>query len=266
MINNYNISNLKIYVISLKTKEEYIKSNNYKSLSNLNHKIILSKGIILNKQQCEKYFIYAKSAIGITLAHLKVWKNIKRKMDNLNKLSTLSNYSIILEDDTILKFDKNKFFEEIKYIINNFTFDIYKIHSDFNNGFTSMAAYIINNNTVNNILSNYKIYLGHLDFDLYILKLLNKITLLTHSHNLFITNENESTNRKDKYNVLKLLDNIKLSERSDKNLRHFISFKVFRIFDYETIVFELILFILLIISIIFKLKYLFLIVIILLII
>ena len=150
---------------------------------------------------------------------------------------------------------KNKFFEEIKYIINNFTFDIYKIHSDFNNGFTSMAAYIINNNTVNNILSNYKIYLGHLDFDLYILKLLNKITLLTHSHNLFITNENESTNRKDKYNILKLLDNIKLSERSDKNLRHFISFKVFRIFDYETIVFELILFILLIISIIFKLKY-----------
>ena len=116
MINNYN---LQIYVISLKTKEEYIKSDNYKSLSNLNHKIILSKGIILNKEQSNKYFIYAKSAIGITLAHLKVWKNIQRKMNKLNKLSTLSNYSIIFEDDTILKFDKNKFLEEINYIINN---------------------------------------------------------------------------------------------------------------------------------------------------
>ena len=86
------------------------------------------------------------------------------------------------------------------------------------------------------IINNHKIILGHIDFDIYILKLLNKIKLLTHKENLFITDENESTNRKDNYKILRLLDNIKLSDRCDKNLRHFLTFKIFKILNYEIIV------------------------------
>lgn len=250
---------IQIFVITLKNKEDYIKSENYKNLSKVTNKIILSKGVLLNKEQSDKYLLYAKSAIGISLAHINVWKKIRKNKAEIN------NFSIILEDDALLNIDHNEFNNEINKIINNYDFDIYKIHSDFNNGFSSMAAYIINNKSIDKIINNHKIILGHLDFDLYLLKLLNKIKLLTHKENLFITDENESTNRKDNYNILRLLDNIKLSERCDKNLRHFLTFKVFRIFNYETIVFEILLFVLLIISIIFKLKYLFFIIIILLI-
>lgn len=255
---------IEIFVITLKNKEEYIKSENYKNLSKVTNKIVLSKGVLLNKEQSDKYLLYAKSAIGISLAHINVWKKIRKS--NVKKNETqINDFSIILEDDALLNIDDNEFNNEINKIINNYNFDIYKIHSDFNNGFTSTAAYIINNKSIDKIINNHKIILGHLDFDLYILKLLNKIKLLTHKENLFITDENESTNRKDNYNILRLLDNIKLSERCDKNLRHFLTFKVFRIFNYETIVFEILLFVLLIISIILKLKYLFIIIIILLI-
>jgi len=255
---------IQIYVITLKNKEDYIKTDNYKNLSKITNKIILSKGVLLNKEQSDKYLLYAKSAIGISLAHINVWKKIRKNKSSKNK-ELINDFSIILEDDTLLNIDYNKFNNEITKIINNYNFDIYKIHSDFNSGFTSTAAYIINNKSIDKIINNHKIILGHLDFDLYVLKLLNKIKLLTHKENLFITDENESTNRKDNYNILRLLDNIKLSDRCDKNLRHFLTFKVFRIFNYETIVFELLLFVLLIISIIFKIKYLFFIIIILLI-
>ena len=251
---------IQIYVITLKNKEDYNKTENYKNLAKITNNINLSKGVLLNKEQSDKYLLYAKSAIGISLAHIKVWKKIRK-----NK-SLINDFSIILEDDTSLNIEHTEFNNEINKIINNYDFDIYKIHSDFNNGFTSMAAYIINNKSIDKIINNHNIILGHLDFDLYVLKLLNKIKLLTHKKNLFITDENESTNRKDNYKVLTLFDNIKLSKRCDKNLRHFLTFKVFRIFNYEIIVFELLLFVLLIISIIFKLKYLFFIIIILLII
>ena len=200
--------NIKFYVISLKNKEEYIKSTHYKNLLSLTNKIILSKGIILNQEQSNKYTIYSKSSIGITLAHIKVWKNIKKKCDR-----NYNNYSIIFEDDTMLNINSNNFKTEIKNIIDNYNFDIYKLHSDFDNGFTSMAAYIVNNSSIDKILNTYKIILGHIDFDLYILKLLNKIVLLTHSYNIFITDESVSSNRKDNYNILKILNGIKLYMR-----------------------------------------------------
>ena len=244
-----------IYIITLKNKEEYIKSDNYKSICKVTNKIILSKGILLNEDQSNKYFFFSKSAIGITLAHINLWKKLIKKV-LINKL-LINDYSIILEDDTTLNINHSEFNNEIyKIIINNY-FDIYKIHSDFNNGFTSTAAYILNNKSIDKLISNYKIIIGHLDFDLYMLKLLNKIKLLTHKENLFITDESESTNRIDKYNILKLLDNIKLSNRSDKNLRHFLTYKIFRIFNYEIVVFELLLLVLIIILILLKVKYLF---------
>ena len=255
---------IQIYVITLKSKEEYIKTENYKNLAKVTNKIILSKGVLLNKEQSDKYLLYPKSAIGISLAHINVWKKIRKRKLSKNETQT-NEFSIILEDDTLLNIDYTEFNNEINKIIDNYNFDIYKIHSDFDNGFTSTASYIINNNSIDKIINNHKIILGHLDFDLYVLKLLNKIKLLTHKINLFNTDENESTNRKDNYKILRLLDNIKLTDRCNKNLRHFLTFKVFRIFNYETIVFEILLFVLLIISIIFKLKYLFFIIIILLI-
>lgn len=82
-----------------------------------------------------------------------------------------------------------------------------------------MASYIINNKSISKILDNHKIILEHIDFDLYVIKMLNKIIMLTYSHNIFITDEKESTNRKEIYNALNLLDNIYLGSRCDKNFK-----------------------------------------------
>ena len=65
-------NDIQIYVITLLNKLEYIKTDNYKSLSTITNKIILVNGVILNKKQSDKYYFYAKSSIGISLAHRKV--------------------------------------------------------------------------------------------------------------------------------------------------------------------------------------------------
>ena len=261
----------RIYVITLKSKEEYIKSESYNSIKDLGCKIILSKGVILNKEQSDKYKYYAKSAIGITLAHKKVWKKInkvnvvneKRPEGPKGPTFLYNNFSIVLEDDAILTINVDKFKEELKEIIHKNN-DFYRLHSD--GMFISIAAYIIKHNTVNNLYNKYKILVGQVDFDVYFCNLfgiLGNYKLLTHNYNLFRTDERESSNRIDKYNCLNILKGLKLSSRSDKDLKIILSFKTFRIFEYEFIVFELLLITLLIISIIFKNYYLFLIVIIL---
>ena len=113
-----------------------------------------------------------------------------------------------------------------------------------------------------NYWKNYKIILGQPDFDLFVLSIFNKdIKILNHNENIFNTDETLSTNRIEKYSFLNLLKGIKLNKRSDKNLKNILQYKVLRIFNYETIAFEIILFIFLIISIILKNKYLFLIII-----
>ena len=263
--------NISIYVITLKSKEDYKKSQNYHSLSKITNKIILIKGIILNNKQSDKYFFYAKSSIGITFAHLKTWKYILKNNkqynnqdNNQNNKLNYNNYSLIFEDDAILNIKKTNYKDIINDIIKNNVFDIYKLHSDFNNGFTSLAAYIINNNSINKILNHYKIILGHLDFDLFILKLFNNIKILTHSYNIFKTDESESLNRKDKYNFLNLL-NFKLCKRSDKSVKYLLCYKVFRIKEYEIIAFEIIMLFIFILNLFIKFKYLFLIILILLI-
>jgi hypothetical protein len=80
---------IRIYVITLKSKEDYIKSESYNSIKDIGCKIILSKGVILNKEQSDKYKYYAKSSVGITLAHQKVWKKIKKVNNNKNKVNFL---------------------------------------------------------------------------------------------------------------------------------------------------------------------------------
>lgn len=279
MLNNadksYNYL-IRIYVITLKSKEEYIKSESYNSIKDLGCKIILSKGVILNKEQIDKYKYYAKSAIGITLAHKKVWKKIN-KVNEVNEVNgngkgpkgpegpkfLYNDFSIVLEDDAILTTNADKFKEELKEIIHKNN-DFYRLHSD--SMFISIAAYIVKHNTINNLYNKYKILVGHVDFDIYFCNLfgiLGNYKLVTHNYNLFRTDESESSNRIDKYNCLNILKGLKLSSRSDKDLKIILSFKTFRIFEYEFIVFELLLIKLLIISIIFKNFYLFFIVIIL---
>lgn len=259
MYNNKNLIN--IYVITLKPKDVYKKESNYLSLKKITNKIKLSKGIILNKEQENQYSLYARSPVAITFAHLKVWKYIKKHVNNYNTNNAkITNYSIIFEDDAILNIEPKNFYKQIMNICENIKFDIYKLHSDFSNGFTSMAAYIINHKSIDKLLNLHKILIGHLDFDLYILHLLSKIKMITHKTNIFKTDETDSSNRLDKYSSLNLLSGIHLGQRCDKNLKQLLTFKVFRIFNYETIVFEIILFTLLIISIIFKSRYLLLIV------
>ena len=260
---------IRIYIITLKDKVDYIKSDNYNSIKHLNCNIILSKGIILNKKQSDKYKLYAKSSIGIRLAHKKIWK----KLNNLNKNSTnksnnkinktykYNDYSIILEDDAILNISNDEFIKELNSIIENKKCDLYRFHSD--GLFISTAAYLIKHNTINNLLDKFKIYIGQIDIDLYILNLVSNYNVLTHNYNIFKTDETESTNRIDRYNFLNIVKGVKLFSRSDKDFKNILSFKIFRIFNYELIVFEIFLLILLIFSIILKNYYLFLIVIIL---
>lgn len=53
-------NDIQIYVITLLNKLEYIKIDNYKSLSTITNKIILVNGVILNKKQCDKYYFLCK--------------------------------------------------------------------------------------------------------------------------------------------------------------------------------------------------------------
>lgn len=233
-ISKYNIP---VYVITLKNIEDFKKTKTYISLCKITNKIILIKGVILDKKQEEQYCFYAKSSIGITMAHLKTWKYIIKKQNSLKKNN---DYSLIFEDDVILNVEQKDFLD----LFNNITkkkFDIYKLHSDFNNGFTSLASYVINNNCINYLLKNYKIILGQPDFDLFVLKIIKNIKILTHPFNIFTTDESDSLNRIDKYNILNLL-NFKLCKRSDKTLKCLLCYKVFRILNYEIIAYEIILF------------------------
>lgn len=257
----YNEKNLiNTYVITLKQKNKYIQEPNYLSLTNITNRIKLLKGVILTKEQQDKYSFYAKSSIAITFAHIKAWKYIKKHINNYNTNNTnnvkITNYSIIFEDDAILNIEPKNFYKQIINICENIDFDIYKLHSDFSNGFTSMAAYIINHKSIDKLLNLHKILIGHLDFDLYVLHLLSKIKMITHKNNIFITEESTSSNRIDKYLSLDLLSNIYLGRRCDKNLKQLLTFKVFRIMNYEIIVYEIILIILLILFIIYKKIYL----------
>ena len=320
------------FVITLKDKQKYIQSDNYKSLKTITNKINISKGIILNEEQQNQYFFYAKSSIGILLAHLKLWKNIYKmynkytkytkytnytkytsstegtkytkytsstegtkytkynngmssaegtKLNNYNKNITFKNkfethYALILEDDTCLNVNPTTFYTELNNIINvnkntntssnqNDSFDIYKLHTDFDNGFTSMAAYIININSIPKLLNTHKIILGQIDPDIYISHLLNKIKLKWSKYNIFKTNENFSLNRNGEiYKYLQYF-NFKLSNRSDKTLEDCLRYKIFRCKNYEIIVFEIVLFFFLIMALIFQNKYIIFIIIILLI-
>ena len=228
---------MNIFVITLKNKEEYLQSPNYKSLKQLNYKIILSKGVILTEKQSNIYFIYAQSSIGIRLAHIKIWKLINKKYKN--------NYSLILEDDTIL--NTNTFNEEIKNICKQ-DFDIYKLHSDFDNGCISLAAYIVNNNSINKLLKNLILFFGHLDADLYLSYLFNKINIKTHHFNIFITDETSSLNRIDnKHILIDFFCDFKLTKRCDKKLKDILSYKVFRIFTYNISLYDILLFIIILI-------------------
>ena len=275
---------IRIYVITLKSASEFIRSETYKSLKQLDTKITLVKGVILDEETSNKYFFYAKSSIGISLAHRKVWKLINKNYKN-NKVKNnkdknnsesyqINNWSLIFEDDVQISSDDT--LKQLNEIINkldkehnnneqnnkelnnkeNNKIYIYKLHSDFNNGFTSLAAYLVNNETISELIDSHKILLGHVDFDLNLLNLLKKINIRTHEKNLFLTDESNSTNRNEKYNLLNLLGNFKLSKRSDKTIKQLLSYKVFRIYNYETIAYEIILLFLLILSILFSKKYL----------
>ena len=105
--------------------------------------------------------------------------------------------------------------------------------------------------------------MGHIDFDLFILNIFNKIIVKIHSYNIFITDENDSLNRINKYKFLKLFKTVKITERCDKSLTDMLNYKVIKINDKDYIVIDIVLFVFLILSLVFKNKYLFLIIIIL---
>lgn len=250
--------NINFYVITLKNKNEYKKSDNYKSLKQITNKIYIVRGVIFNKKHkdVDKYKYYPNGAIGITLAHKKAWNMIKKKDTN--------EYSIILEDDTILNINSVKFNSIISNICKTNTFDVYKLHYD-GWEFISLAAYIINNSSISKLLTESFMIFGHIDIDLYISSFFSDIKLINHKKNLFMTDESISSHRNEKYTGLKLF-NYKISNRSNKKIKDILSYKIFRINNYEFITYELMLFVLLCIAYYFNNKYLFFMIIILLVI
>ena len=56
---------IKTYVITLKSKENFKKTECFKNLVKVTNSIITSKGVILNKEQQNKYYLYPNSVIGI---------------------------------------------------------------------------------------------------------------------------------------------------------------------------------------------------------
>ena len=112
---------IRIFVITLKSANEFIKSETYKSLKQLDTKITLVKGVILDEETSNKYFFYAKSSIGISLAHRKVWRLINKnyknnKVKNNSESYQINNWSLIFEDD--VQISSNDILKQLNEIIN----------------------------------------------------------------------------------------------------------------------------------------------------
>ena len=79
---------MKTYLITL--KKNYMSSDNYASLLKVGIHPIISEGIIATQKDLDDYPCRPSSAIGIYLAHKKVWEKIA---------SSNEKYTLILEDD-----------------------------------------------------------------------------------------------------------------------------------------------------------------------
>jgi len=257
------------YVITL-NREKILQSESYNQLINITGNCTFADGVILNEYQANKYKFYSRSGIGISLAHLQLWSQLYTKYMECRKLRKsmkssspeqhddskfikyqINNYSLIFEDDFI----SNEKIPIIQNTIRNICglneFDIYKLHCDDDYGAVSLASYLIKHSSIPKIFKRFKLIIGQIDADIFILHLFKQIKLGLHKYNLFRTDETESNNRSNKdYSIIPYL-NFKLSNRADKTLSTYLLFNVFRIGNYNLIVYEIVLLILLIIWLLF---------------
>lgn len=245
------------YVITL-NKEKILESEPYNQLIHITENCTFADGVILNEYQANKYQFYSRSGVGITLAHLQLWadlytKSMKSTKSTKSMKSTksnysgqisnyqINNYSLIFEDDFIVNEKKSIIQNIIKNICDSNKFDIYKLHSDDNFGAVSLASYLIKHSSIPKIFKYFKLIIGQIDADIFILHLFKQIEFGLHSYNLFRTDETESNNRSNKdYSIVPYL-NLKLSKRADKTFATYLLFNVFRIGNYNLIVYEIVL-------------------------
>ena len=219
------------FVITLKKEEDYIKTDEYKSLTDNKIKPIIVPGVRSTEEDLKQFPLRPKNIIGSRIAHLNAWKRAKKEYDDSKDKYPVS---LILEDDAYV--NKKNVLRKINKIKDD-NFDIYKLHTDFKGLlFISVAAYLIKNDRIEYLLKNYSTIFGYVDADLYILHLRNIISLKVTDKNLFKTNENISINRKETKNkqiIHELFKNIKISNYSDKTVENILKYPLIRINKYE---------------------------------
>lgn len=163
------------------------------------------------------------SVIGCALGHYKIYEQFIQ--DDTN------NVCLILEDDAFPKFNDKMSLYDVLFKYNPNTWDILQLHCDSlnkrdcGNSVTHMsgsnAAYFITKKGAKKMLS-FKIH-THIDLETNLNK---QIVKLKTPNNLFYTDEDDSSNRND----LKFLDFINANyDVGEKKIKHFLSFKSFRI-------------------------------------
>jgi len=238
------------FVITLKSESDYKKTDEYNSLIKNGIDPIVVPGVRATESDIKEFPLRPKNIIGSKIAHLNAWKTAKEKYSLVINSCPVS---LILEDDAYI--NTKGILKKIKKIQDS-SFDIYKLHTDFNGQlFISVAAYLIKNDRIEYLLNNYYTVFGYVDIDLYLLYLRGVLNMKVHSKNLFKTNENISVNRKEskeKQIIHNLFKNIKISSDSDKTVEHVLNYPLIRIRNNEYTVYIIVLLFFIIIFSIFR--------------
>ena len=177
---------MKCYVITLNTK--YTESEQYKQLTNIGLNINIVSGVLSTDKDLKIYPFRPKRAIGATLAHINVWKEILLNDDK---------EAIIFEDDAYPIIDSK---EKMITLINNAKqkakdYDILKLHDEAGNNLFSIAVYILTKKIAQKLIDKYTVISGYADLDLWITCKLNNIKFKCVTSNLFYTDETQSNSR-----------------------------------------------------------------------
>jgi hypothetical protein len=204
------------YVITLNPC--YKSTDTYNTLINMGLNVIIIPGVIATDRDIAKYPFRPRVAIGIFIAHRNAWEAILK--DDVSM-------ALILEDDAIPICNNIDFASLL-----NMDFDILKLHSDNNNISSSAAAYIIKNDTAENFVNSFSVFNGHVDRDIWLNCWFKGLKLLM-VDNLFITDENNSTNRiKNKSSIYSyIIDKFKSNDTKSHNDK--INYSLFRLNNRE---------------------------------
>jgi len=207
---------MKTYIITL--DKNFKDTDRYKQLISVGLNPEICKGVIPTGKQLSEHKFMPKSCLGCYLAHKNVWELIKSNKDDR---------ALILEDDvTPLFTDFNS--------INLPKGEIIKLHSDVWD-IGSNAAYIMSKSSATKILSNYTRVFGHVDVDMYLNAIVNKVKITIVESNYFKTDEVDSNNRcnmKDSI-IINILNRSIILPRGEKTMGMLQRYPIIRIYNVD---------------------------------